>query len=305
MNAPPPSSILHARETRGMLLGAIGMLCFSFTLPMTRLAVAELDPIIVGLGRALVAAFFGTLILLWKRDALPARRHWLSLLVVALGAIIGFPLLTSLALRHAPSAHAAVVTGLLPLSTALFAVLRAHERPSRGFWLAAVAGSSLVVIFALAESGWKITPSDSLLLLAVAACGLGYAEGGRLARELGGWRVICWSLLIAVPLVAVPVIWSIAQHGLHASPRAWLGFTYVSVISVFLGFIVWYQGLALGGVARVGQLQLLQPFLTFAWAALILEEPIGPLTLITAACVVVIVALGRRAAVRRPAFSVS
>lgn len=289
----------RAHETRGLLLGALGMTCFSFTLPMTRLAVAELDPLVVGLGRALVAAVFGTLILLWKRDALPARRHWPSLLVVALGAIIGFPLLTSLALRHAPSAHAAVVTGLLPLSTALFAVFRAHERPSRAFWLAATAGSALVVVYALAEGGWSITPSDSLLLLAVVTCGLGYAEGGRLARELGGWRVICWSLLIAVPLIAIPVALTVAQHGLHASPRAWAGFGYVSLISVFLGFIVWYQGLADAGVARVGQLQLLQPFLTFLWAALLLGERIGPLTLLTAACVIVTVAFGRRAAIAR------
>lgn len=291
----------RAQETRGLLLGALGMVCFSFTLPMTRLAVAELDPLIVGLGRALVAAFFGALILLWKRDRPPARKHWPGLLVVALGAIIGFPLLTSFALRHAPSAHAAVVTGLLPLSTALFAVLRAHERPSRGFWLAALAGSTLVVVFALAESGWKITPSDSLLLLAVALCGLGYAEGGRLARELGGWRLISWALLIAAVLVVIPVGFNIAQKGLHASPRAWLGFGYVSLFSVFLGFIVWYQGLALGGVARVGQIQLLQPFLTFLWAALILGEHIGPLTLLTAACVITLVALGRKAVVVRTA----
>jgi drug/metabolite transporter (DMT)-like permease len=309
MNAAPPSPAprpalqpapaAHVRETRGLFFGVIGMTCFSFTLPMTRLAVAELDPIVVGLGRALVAAVFGVIILIWKRDALPARRHWAGLLVVALGAIIGFPLLTSLALRGAPSAHAAVVTGLLPLSTALFAVLRAHERPSRGFWLAAITGSSLVVIFALAESGWKISSADSLLLLAVSVCGLGYAEGGRLARELGGWRVICWSLLIAAPLVAVPVALSVAHHSLHASPRSWFGFGYVSLISVFLGFIIWYQGLALGGVARVGQLQLLQPFLTFAWAAWLLGERIGLLTLVTAVGVIAVVALGRRAAVRR------
>ncbi len=291
----------RGHETRGLLLGAVGMTCFSFTLPMTRLAVAELDPVVVGVGRAVVAAFFGSLIVIWNRDRLPERRHWVSLVIVALGAIIGFPLLTSLALRHAPSAHAAVVTGLLPLSTALFAVLRAHERPSRAFWLAATAGSVIVVVFALAESGWKITPSDSLLLIAVAVCGLGYAEGGRLAREIGGWRVICWSLLIAVPLVAVPVTYSVVQHGLHASARGWLGFGYVSLISVFIGFIVWYQGLAWGGVARVGQVQLLQPFLTFGWAALILGEHIGPMTLVTAACVIALVALGRRAAVARTA----
>lgn len=290
----------RADETRGLFFGAVGMTCFSFTLPMTRLAVADLDPIVVGLGRALVAAVFAAIILLWKREAVPARRQWPGLLIVALGAIVGFPLLTSIALRHAPSAHAAVVTGLLPLFTALFAVMRAHERPSRAFWFAACAGSSAVVLFALAESGWKILPADALLLLAVVLCSLGYAEGGRLARELGGWRLICWALLLAAPLVAGPVAWNIWRHGLHASPRAWFGFGYVSLVSVFLGFIVWYQGLALGGVARVGQLQLLQVFLTFGWAALILGEHIAPLTLLTAVFVIGAVALGRRAAIARP-----
>ncbi|WP_414661279.1 DMT family transporter [Horticoccus sp. 23ND18S-11] len=290
----------RANEARGLLLGAVGITCFSFTLPMTRLAVTELDPIVVGLGRALVAACFGAMILLWKREPLPARRHWPSLAIVALGAMIAFPLLTSIALRHAPSSHAAVVTGLLPLSTALFAVLRAHERPSKAFWVAALAGSSVVVVFALAESGWRISGADTLLLVAVVACGLSYAEGGRLAREIGGWRVICWSLLFAAPLVIVPVGANVFQHGLHASARGWFGFGYVSLISVFLGFIVWYQGLALGGVARIGQVQLVQPFLTFMWAGLLLNESITARTLLTALIVIAVVALGRRAAVIRP-----
>lgn len=290
----------RAHESRGLLLGAVGITCFSFTLPMTRMAVAELDPIVVGLGRALVAACFGAIILWWKREPLPARRHWPSLAIVALGAMIGFPLLTSIALRQAPSSHAAVVTGLLPLSTALFAVLRAHERPSKAFWVAALAGSSVVVVFALAESGWRISGADTLLLVAVVACGLSYAEGGRLAREIGGWRVICWSLLISVPLVIVPVATCVLQQGLHASARGWFGFGYVSLISVFLGFIAWYQGLAFGGVARIGQLQLVQPFLTFLWAGLLLGENITARTLLTALIVIGVVALGRRAAVIRP-----
>lgn len=291
----------RAAETRGLLLGLGGMLCFSFTLPMTRLAVAELDPMIVGAGRAIVAAFFGALILLGKRVPLPERRHWGSLVVVALGAILGFPVLTSIALRGSPSAHAAVVTGLLPLSTAFFAVLRAHERPSPRFWLAAISGSALVVIFALAESGWTLTRSDLLLLLAAAVCGLSYAEGGRLARQLGGWHLVCWALVIAAALAAIPVGLTVARHGLHASWRGWLGFGYVSLFSVFIGFIIWYQALALGGVARVSQLQLLQPFLTFLWAALLLDEHVSPLTLLTAVCVIALVAVGRRAAVVRPA----
>jgi drug/metabolite transporter (DMT)-like permease len=287
----------RSQEKRGLLFGCFGVLCFSFTLPMTRLAVAELDPMIVGAGRALVAAIFGGALLLWNRVPLPERRHWLSLVVVALGAILGFPLLTSLALRGAPSAHAAVVTGLLPLSTAFFAVLRAHERPSRGFWLAALSGSALVIVFALAESGWTLTQSDLLLLLAAVVCGVSYAEGGRLARQMRGWHVVCWALVIAAVLAVIPVALNIAQHGLHASARAWAGFGYVSVFSVFIGFIVWYQGLALGGVARISQLQLVQPFLTFLWAALLLDEHISSATLVTAVCVIALVAMGRRAAI--------
>ena len=288
-------------ETRGLLLGGLGMLGFSLTLPMTRLAVAELDPVFVGLGRALVAAVLAAIMLAWRRDPLPARRHLPGLFIVALGVIVGFPLFSSLAMRHVPAAHGAVVIGLVPLATAVFAVLRTHERPSRGFWVAAFAGSAAVVAFALVEGGWHLQAADGLLLVAVILCGLGYAEGGRLARELGGWRVISWALVLAAPFIVVPVAMAAAAHGLHASARAWAAFGYTGVVSMFLGFWAWYHGLARGGVARVSQVQLLQCFLTLGWAALLLGEQVSSLTMVTAVLVVAIVALGRQAAILRPA----
>jgi len=291
---PIDRNLVFVDERRGLFLGALGVLGFSLTLPMTRIAVAELDPIFVGLGRALIAAALAAVLLCWQRCPPPARRHLSGLLIVSLGVIVGFPLFSSLAMRHVPSAHAAVVVGLLPLATALFAVLRAHERPSLAFWISAGIGSSAVVLFALAESSWTFRAADGLLIVAVLLCGLGYAEGGKLARELGGARVIAWALVLAAPLLAVPVIYVAVHHGLHASPRAWAAFGYTGVVSMFLGFIAWYQGLAIGGVARVSQVQLLQTFVTLAWSWLLLGEHLSLLTLGTATVVVATVVGGRR-----------
>ncbi len=186
-----------------------------------------------------------------------------------MGVVIGFPLLTSVALHHLSSAHASVIVGMLPAATAAFAVLRAGERPPRVFWLAAAAGLVAVLAFAATQGVTGIDEWDLLVLGAVACAALGYAEGGALSRTYGGWQVICWALLLSAPFLVVPV----ALHAdFHAGTHAWLGFAYVSVISMFLGFFAWYHGLALGGVARIGQVQLAQPVLTLLWSALILGE---------------------------------
>ena len=293
------SPLSHNAESRGLLYGFIGVACFSLTLPATRMAVAALDPTFVGLGRAVVAAVPAGLLLLASRQCFPARRYWRSLLVVVAGVIVGFPLLSALALGQLPAAHGAIVTGLLPLSSAIAGALRAGDRPSRAFWLASLAGSGVVVAFAFLSGGGAPQVADLLLLVAVAAAGMGYAEGARLARELGAWQVICWALVIAAPLLLVPVALAAWQHGLAAPPSAWLGFAYVSLISQFLAFFAWYHGLAIGGVARVGQLQLFQPFMTIAASALLLGESISPLMLAAALLVFAAVALGRRAAIAR------
>ena len=275
------------------------MVCFSLTLPATRAAVADLDPIIVGLGRALVASALAGLFLFIRRQPLPSRQQFKSLTIVAAGVVIGFPLLSTWAIHRVPAAHGAIVLGLMPLATAVAAVLRAGEHPSRSFWSASFAGSATVVAFALVTGGGKAHIADLALVGAVVAAALGYAEGGRLARDLGGAQVICWALLVAAPFLIVPVASAVVKHGLAASPTAWFGFAYVSVVSMFLGFFAWYRGLALGGIARVGQIQLLQPFLTIFASAILLGEKVTSITIGFAIAVVVCVVIGRAASVSR------
>lgn len=302
-----PSSALPAAspstdEARGMLLGLAGVAIFSLTLPFTRMAVAEIDPLFVALGRALGAAALAAAWLAWQRAPLPGRAALLPLALVALGCVIGFPLLTSIALRTLPAAHGAVLAGLLPLGTALYAAVRGDERPSARFWLLAVLGAGLVVGFALAQGGGSFQHADLLMFAALGLAAMGYAEGGRLARTLGGERTICWALVLAALPSAALLALLDGDHlaGLgRASARAWFALGYVTVGSMFIGFFFWYRGLALGGVARVGQVQLLQPFLSLAAAAALLGEPLTPANCAFALAVVAVVALGRRAQVRR------
>ncbi|MDQ2655117.1 MAG: DMT family transporter [Chloroflexota bacterium] len=296
-SAPAPIASISPGNDRvrtGFLWGFVGVLAFSFTLPATRLAVADLGGTVVGLGRALIAALLAAVLLLALRERPPARRYWGSLVIVAVGVVVGFPLLTAVALQHVPASHGAVVVGLLPALTAVMAVLRGGERPPRSFWFAVAAGVAAVLVFAVVQGAGQPQFADLLLLCAVASAAVGYAEGGRLARDLGGWRVICWALLISAPVLIIPVALAIVeQHGLHASPGAWLGFAYVSVISMFLGFFAWYRGLALGGIARVGQIQLVQPVMTMSWAALFLGEVIDLPTALAGLLVVASAALTR------------
>jgi drug/metabolite transporter (DMT)-like permease len=288
------------QELIGLGYGFLGVLGFSLTLPATRVAVTYLDPTVVGLGRALVAAVLAAALLWLTGQRRPSRAQFGGLAIVAAGVILGFPFLSAWALRRVPAAHGAIVLGLMPLATSFAAMLRAGERPSRGFWAASAVGSLVVVGFAASMGAGQLQMADLALLGGVAAAALGYAEGGRLAREMGGWQVICWALVLAAPVLALPVAVVALQTGLAAPPVAWLGFGYVAVISQLLAFFAWYRGLAMGGIARVGQVQLLQPFLTIVASALLLGEPLTALMLGAALAVVVSVAVGRRAAVSRP-----
>lgn len=284
--------------TRGLWLGLVGVIAFSITLPATRVAVAAIDPVVVGIGRACVAAILAGAILALTRQPFPRIASIPRFLGVSVGVVFGFPGLTAWAMRHVPSAHGAVVVGILPLATALAGALLARERPSVQFWLWGLTGSAIVVGFALAEGGGSWHPADWALLGAVVAAAYGYAEGARLTREYGGWQVISWTLVFASPIALVAVVPRLDMSLLEAPLPAWLGFAYVALVSQYLGFFAWYQGLADGGIARVGQLQLLQPFLTLVAAALLIGESITALTAGAAALVVVAVALGRRAPVR-------
>lgn len=276
----------------------MGILAFSFTLPATRVAVGQLDGTVVGLGRAIVAAGLAAVVLLVTRQPIPPRRFWGRLALVSLGVVLGFPLFSALALTMAPASHGAVVVGLLPAATAVMAVLRAGERPSRAFWASSLLGLAAVTAFAVVTGAGRPQLADGLFLLAVALGALGYAEGGALARELGAWQVISWALVAAAPFLAPVVLLRVVERGLSAGPAAWAGFAYVSVVSQFLGFFAWYRGLAVGGVARVGQLQLAQPVLTIVWAALLLGERFTAATASAAAAVLASVALTQRARVR-------
>ncbi len=294
-NRTNPAIRPAARDRRRALLyGLVGVASFSLTLPATRIAVAGLDPVFFGLGRAVVAAALAAVVLVVSRSRWPGRAQLPRLAVVAGGVVVGFPLFSAWAMRWVPAAHGAVVIGLLPLATALAAAWLAHERPSRIFWASAMFGSAVVVAFAIWQGGGAPQGADALLVLAAAAAAIGYAEGGRLARTLGGWQVICWALVIAAPFVAIATIVAIDATLPHAPLSAWLGFAYVSVVSMFLGFFAWYRGLALGGIAAVGQVQLLQPFLTIFASVWLLDEAIDGATFIAAALVILSIAIGRR-----------
>jgi drug/metabolite transporter (DMT)-like permease len=281
-----------------MLLGVIGVAIFSLTLPFTRIAVAELNPVLVALGRAVVAAA-GSALLLWRLDApRPTPAQWKALAITALGVVIGFPVMSSIAMRYVPASHGAIVLGVLPLATALFGALRFGERPSAGFWVAALVGSVLVVLFAVWQGGGSLHAADLALFAAVVCAAMGYAEGGRLAQAMGGQQVISWALLLSMPLLLPATAWLGWKYGVSASPKAWMAFAYVSVFSMFIGFFFWYRGLALGGIARVGQVQLLQPFLTLIGAALLLGEAMEARTILFAVAVLAVVAAGRRTAIK-------
>ena len=262
-------------STQGWINGSIGVVIFSGSLPATRLAVMEFDPVFLTMIRATLAALLGLCLLGVFKERRPTRQQWAPLVIVALGVVIGFPLLTALALQYLTSAHSIVFIGLLPLATAVFGVLRGGERPRPVFWLFSILGSLLVMGYAVAQGLSAAPAGDVLMLLAVLACGLGYAEGAKLSRSLGGWQVICWALVVSLPVVA-PLSLLLAPSTLSGiSLPAWLSLGYVAVFSMLIGFVFWYRGLAQGGIAAVGQLQLLQPFFGLALAAGLLHEQVS------------------------------
>ncbi|MDT3411484.1 DMT family transporter [Kosakonia cowanii] len=280
----------------GWLNGLLGVVIFSGSLPATRIAVLEMSPFFLTFLRASLAGLLAILLVYVLRETRPQRAQLFPLLIVACGVVIGFPLLTALALQHVTSAHSIVFLGLLPLCTAIFAVLRGGERPKRAFWLFSLLGSLLVVAFALAQSHAVSLTGDLLMLAAVIVCGLGYAEGAALTRTLGGWQVICWALILSLP-VMLPAAWLTQPATLvDISAQAWGALSYVSLFSMLIGFIFWYNGLARGGIAAVGQLQLLQPFFGLALSAMLLNERVSPLMLLVTLGVILCVIGSRKCA---------
>ena len=274
--------------------GLLGVIIFSGSLPATRVAVGGFSALFLTSARAVIAALLGVAVLFLLRQARPGRNDLASLAIVSIGVVVGFPLLTALALQHITSAHSIVFIGLLPLSTAVFAVLRGGERPQPLFWLFAILGSATVIGFALSNDGSASLTGDLLMVAAIVLCGLGYAEGAALSRRLGGWQVISWALLLALPLMIPVAVWTWPPTWSGVGVPAWIGLGYVSVFSMFVGFIFWYRGLAVGGIARVGQLQQLQPFFGLALAGFLLHEPVAWSMIAATALVVVCVFFARR-----------
>jgi drug/metabolite transporter (DMT)-like permease len=274
--------------------GLLGVIIFSGSLPATRVAVGGFSALFLTSARAVIAALIGVAVLFLLRQAWPERKDFVSLAIVSIGVVVGFPLLTALALQHITSAHSIVFIGLLPLSTAIFAVLRGGERPQPLFWLFAILGSATVAGFALSNDGSASITGDLLMVAAVVLCGLGYAEGAALSRRLGGWQVISWALLLALPLMVPVAVWTWPPTWSGVGVPAWIGLAYVSIFSMFVGFIFWYRGLAIGGIARVGQLQQLQPFFGLALAGLLLHEPVAWSMIAATALVVACVFFARR-----------
>ncbi|TRC79100.1 DMT family transporter [Mesorhizobium sp. WSM4307] len=277
------------KTASGWVNGFIGVLIFSGSLPATRVAVMDFDPTFVTSARAAIAGLLGLAMLLLFREKRPVRGDVVSLVIVALGVVVGFPLLTALALKHITSAHSIIFIGLLPLATAIFGVLRGGDRPRPAFWLFSCIGSALVAGFALAQGVTASPVGDGLMLAAVVVCGLGYAEGAALSRRLGGWQVICWALTLSLPIMLALTFATLPPSFAGIGSNAWIGLAYVSLFSMLIGFVFWYRGLAQGGIAAVGQLQLLQPFFGLALAASLLHEQVSPLmvvvTLGVVACV--------------------
>jgi len=282
------------RTVAGLINGLIGVVIFSGSLPATRVAVMQFDPVFLTAARAAIAGLLAVCLLLIFRQKRPGRSDLVSLAIVAFGVVLGFPLLTALALQHVTSAHSIVFIGLLPLATAIFGVMRGGERPKPAFWIFSLLGSALVVGFALSQ-GFAAAPlGDALMLAAIIVCGLGYAEGARLSRTLGGWQVISWALVISLPIMLVLSVMLMPARFDGIDMPAWFSLGYVSLFSMLIGFVFWYRGLALGGIAAIGQLQLLQPFFGLALAATLLRESVSALMLATTLAVILCVAGARK-----------
>lgn len=281
-----------------MLLGLIGVTLFGLTLPATRMALETFHPIFIATGRALLATVLAVIYLVAGKHRRPTLHEFKYLLLVVMGVAIGFPVFTALAMQQVDASHGGVMLGIMPLTTAASAALLFKERPSVGFWLMALLGSALVIVFSLMRGNGSLHWADLSLLLAVLTGSLSYATGGYLARSLGGLQVISWTLVIATPLLLGPALW-FAPSSWQATDAAWIGFFYVALISQYLAFLPWFKGLSLGGIARVGQAQLLQPFITIIGSAWLLSEMIDWQTWAFAISVFVVVATGRTLNIKR------
>jgi drug/metabolite transporter (DMT)-like permease len=288
-----------SQDLKGLMFGLLGVFIFGLTLPATRTAVAELDAITVSMGRAVIAAMLAGLYLFFTKARRPDSSEFKKLVATAACVIFGFPLLSSMAMQSVPASHGGVMLGILPLATVAASAVFAGERPSLAFWACSAVGAGAVVLFAILQGGFQLQIADVLLVGSVLSAAIGYAIGGQLSKNMGGSNVISWALVISLPVLIPPVLYMWPDLPATMSRNVWISFLYVAIFSQFLGFFAWNRGMVLSGIARVGQLQLLQPFITLAAAFVLLGEPLTWMTFGFASFVVVIVAVGRKLQVRQ------
>ncbi|MFJ2161843.1 DMT family transporter [Streptomyces sp. NPDC087856] len=294
--SPTTTATVRTATVRGgTVQAALGVIAFSLTFPATAWGLEGFGAWSLVAVRSVLAAVIAGGCLLALRVPVPGRRHWAGLAVVAAGVVVGFPLLTTLALETSTTAHAAVVVGLLPLTTAALSALRTGIRPSRTFWTAALAGAGAVIAFTVQQSGGAVTTADLYLLAALLVCAAGYTEGGRLARVMPGWQVIAWALVLCLPLTVPAAALALSYDTPHLTAHSVAGLLWVAAGSQFLGLVVWYRGMAAIGVPKASQLQLAQPLLTLVWSVLLLGEHLPVAAPLTAAAVLVCIAVTQRA----------
>ena len=282
-----------------MLIGFIGILIFSLTLPVTKIAVLSFDPYFIAFGRATLAAVVALAYLIYKKEPMPTRADFTKFVVIALGVVFGFPIFTTVAMTEGSSSHGAVILGMMPLATTVIGVIRFKERPSLGFWLVSLLGAALVVIYALLKSSGSFTYVDVLLVLGgICAC-VGYVEGGELSRKMNPRSVISWALVISLPINLIVSYVTFDPQYINAGPIAWTSFIYLSLFSMYIGFFFWYEGLAVGGIARVSQVQLTQPFCTLIAASVLLGDSLTIMNLVFDFLVISTVILGKKMLVKR------
>ena len=291
--------VIVNKETKGMLIGFIGILIFSLTLPVSKIAVLSFDPYFIAFGRATLAGMVALAYLLYKKEFMPSKADFAKFVVIALGVVFGFPIFTTVAMAEGSSSHGAVILGMMPLATTVIGVIRFKERPSLGFWLVSLLGAALVVLYALLKNSGSFTYIDVLLVLGgISAC-VGYVEGGELSKKMNPRSVISWALAISLPINIIMSYATFTPQYLHVGPIAWTSFTYLSLFSMYIGFFFWYEGLAVGGIARVSQVQLTQPFCTLVAASILLGDSLTIMNVVFAFLVVSTVILGKRMLIKR------
>ena len=282
-----------------MLIGFIGILIFSLTLPVSKIAVLSFDPYFIAFGRAFLAGIFALAYLIYKQAPWPQKLDWIKFVIIALGVVFGFPIFTTVAMKEGSSSHGAVVLGMMPLATTVIGVIRFKERPSIGFWLVSLLGAALVVVYALLKSSGGITYIDGLLVAGgICAC-IGYVEGGELSRRMNPRAVISWALVVSLPINIIASYYLFSSRYWAVDALAWTTFIYLSLFPMFLGFFFWYEGLAVGGIARVSQVQLIQPFCTLVAASVLLGDHLTMINMVFAFLVVSTVILSKRMLVKR------